>query len=254
PLDVERVLAKENIELPSGRIEGDNTELTIKTFGRLSTPDEFNNLIIKNVDGSVIRLSDVGYAEYGPENERNEVRGYGLPGVAVAIIPQPGANVLQISDEFSKRFAEIKKDLPEGIEANVIYDFTTFVRKTVFEVEETIFIAFGLVVLIIFLFLRDWRSTFIPVVAIPVSILATFFILYLADYSINVLTLFGVILSIGLVCDDAIVVLENIYAKIEQGMSPMQAAYKGSREIFFAVVSTTITLAAVFLPIMFYRD
>ena len=253
PLDVERVLAKENIELPSGRIEGDNTELTIKTFGRLSTPDEFNNLIIKNVDGSVIRLSDVGYAEYGPENERNEVRGYGLPGVAVAIIPQPGANVLQISDEFSKRFAEIKKDLPEGIEANVIYDFTTFVRKTVFEVEETIFIAFGLVVLIIFLFLRDWRSTFIPVVAIPVSILATFFILYLADYSINVLTLFGVILSIGLVCDDAIVVLENIYAKIEQGMSPMQAAYKGSREIFFAVVSTTITLAAVFLPIMFLQ-
>lgn len=253
PLDVERVLAKENIELPSGRIEGDNTELTIKTFGRLSTPDEFNNLIIKNVDGSVIRLSDVGYAEYGPENERNEVRGYGLPGVAVAILPQPGANVLQISEEFNKRFAEIKKELPEGIEANVIYDFTTFVRKTVTEVEETIFIAFGLVVLIIFLFLRDWRSTFIPVVAIPVSILATFFILYLADYSINVLTLFGVILSIGLVCDDAIVVLENIYAKIEQGMSPMQAAYKGSREIFFAVVSTTITLAAVFLPIMFLQ-
>ncbi|HMQ69095.1 MAG TPA: efflux RND transporter permease subunit [Ignavibacteria bacterium] len=253
PLDVQSVLAKENIELPSGRIEGDNTELTIKTFGRLSKPEEFNNLIIKNVDGNIIRLSDVGYAEYGPENERNEVRGYGLPGVAVAIIPQPGANVLQISDEFDKRFAEIKKDLPEGIEANVIYDFTTFVRKTVFEVEETIFIAFGLVVLIIFLFLRDWRSTFIPVVAIPVSILATFFILYLADYSINVLTLFGVILSIGLVCDDAIVVLENIYSKIEQGMSPMQAAYKGSREIFFAVVSTTITLAAVFLPIMFLQ-
>jgi len=253
PLDVEKVLVKENIELPSGRIEGDNTELTIKTFGRLSKPEEFNNLIIKNVDGSVVRLSDVGNAEYGPENERNEVRGYGLPGVAVAILPQPGANVLQISDEFNKRFAEIKKDLPEGIEANVIYDFTTFVRKTVIEVEETIFIAFGLVVLIIFLFLRDWRSTFIPVVAIPVSILATFFILYLADYSINVLTLFGVILSIGLVCDDAIVVLENIYSKIEQGMSPMQAAYKGSREIFFAVVSTTITLAAVFLPIMFLQ-
>lgn len=253
PVDVQSVLEKENLELPSGRIEGDNTELTIKTFGRLSKPEEFNNLIIKNSEGGIVRLSDVGFAEYGPENERNELKGNGLPGVAVAILPQPGANVLQISEEFNKRFSEIKKDLPAGIEANVIFDFTTFVRKTVDEVEETIFIAFGLVVLIIFLFLRDWRSTFIPVIAIPVSIISTFFILYLADYSINVLTLFGVILSIGLVCDDAIVVLENIYSKIEQGVAPMQAAYKGSKEIFFAVVSTTITLAAVFLPIMFLQ-
>lgn len=251
PSDVQRVLEKENLELPSGRIEGDKTELTIKTFGKLSTPQEFNNIIIKQQDGSIVRLSDVGYAEYGPENERNEVKGKGILGVNIAVIPQPGANVLQISDEFNKRFEEIKKELPPGMKAEVVFDFSTFVRNTVFEVEETIFIAFGLVVLIIFLFLRDWRSTFIPVIAIPVSIIATFFLMSLAGFSINVLTLFGIILSIGLVCDDAIVVLENIYSKIEEGMSPMQAAYKGSREIFFAVVSTTITLAAVFLPIMF---
>jgi multidrug efflux pump len=251
PLDVQNVLREENIELPSGRIEGDKTELTVRTFGRLSTPIEFNNIIVKQDNGGIVRLSDVGYAEYAAENERNEVRGKGQKGVTVAILPQPGANVLQISDDFNKRFEEIKKELPPDISAEVIYDFSTFVRKTVLEVEETIFIAFGLVVLIIFLFLRDWRSTFIPVIAIPVSIIATFFIMYFVGFSINVLTLFGIILAIGLVCDDAIVVLENIYTKIEQGMSPMQAAFKGSKEIYFAVISTTVTLAAVFLPIMF---
>ncbi|MEP7145781.1 MAG: efflux RND transporter permease subunit, partial [bacterium] len=253
PLDIQRVLERENLELPSGRIEGDNTELTIKTFGRLSNPQDFNNIIVKQADGSIVRLSDVGYAEYGPENERNEVKGKGILGVIVAILPQPGANVLQISNEFKKRFEEVKKDLPAGMNAEVVFDFSTFVKTTVKEVEETIFIAFGLVVLIIYLFLRDWRSTFIPVIAIPVSIIATFFLMSLIGFSINVLTLFGIILAIGLVCDDAIVVLENIYSKIEQGMSPIQAAYKGSREIFFAVVSTTIALAAVFLPIMFLQ-
>ncbi|MBL8007762.1 MAG: efflux RND transporter permease subunit [Ignavibacteria bacterium] len=251
--DVQRVLLNENQELPSGRIEGDNTELTIKTYGRLSTPEEFNNIIIKEENGSSVKLSDVGFAEYAPENERNEVKGRSIPGVIVAILPQPGANVLQISDEFTKRFEEIKKELPAGMYADVVFDFSKFVRTTVKEVEETIFIAFGLVVLIIYFFLRDWRSTFIPVIAIPVSIISTFFLMSLVGFSINVLTLFGIILSIGLVCDDAIVVLENIYSKIEAGMSPMQAAYKGSREIFFAVVSTTITLAAVFLPIMFLQ-
>lgn len=249
--EVQNILQEENVELPSGRIEGDNTELTIKTFGRLSTPAEFNNIIIKQDSGGIVRLSDVAFAEYGPENERTEVKGRGSNGVIVALLPQPGANILQISDEFQKRFEEIKKELPQDMTAEVVFDFSTFVRKTVNEVEETIFIAFGLVVLIIYLFLRDWRSTFIPVIAIPVSIIATFFLMYLANYSINVLTLFGIILAIGLVCDDAIVVLENIYSKVEEGMSPMQAAYKGSREIFFAVISTTIALAAVFLPIMF---
>ncbi len=253
PSDIDNVLKKENLELPSGRIEGDNTELTIKTYGKLSTPDEFNKLILKQENGSIVRLSDVGFAEYGPENDRTDVKGRGVNGVVLAVLPQPGANVLQISDEFKKRFEEIKKELPEGMTADVIFDFSTFVRKTVNEVEETIFIAFGLVVLIIYLFLRDWRSTFIPVIAIPVSIIATFFLMDLAGFSINVLTLFGIILAIGLVCDDAIVVLENIYSKIEEGMTPIQAAYKGSKEIFFAVISTTIALAAVFVPIMFLQ-
>ncbi len=251
PGDIQNALRRENAELPSGRVEGDKTELTIRTFGRLSTPDEFNNIIVKQSDGAVVRLSDIGYSEYAAENERNEVRGKGTIGVTVAILPQPGANVLQISDDFRSRFEEIKKELPPDINAELIYDFSTFVRKTVTEVEETIFIAFGLVVMIIFLFLRDWRSTLIPVVAIPVSIIATFFIMYIVGYSINVLTLFGIILAIGMVCDDAIVVLENIYTKIEHGMDPVQAAFKGSKEIYFAVISTTISLAAVFLPIMF---
>lgn len=253
PVDVQSALEAENVELPSGRIEGDNTELTIRTFGRLSTPDEFNKVIIKQEDGSIVRLDDIGFAEYGAENERNEVKGKGILGVNIAVIAQPGANVLQISDEFNKRFDEIKKELPPGMEAELVFDFSTFVKKTVLEVEETIFIAFALVVLIIYLFLRDWRSTFIPVVAIPVSIIATFFVMYLAGFSINVLTLFGIILAIGLVCDDAIVVLENIYAKIEEGMDPMRAALIGSKEIFLAIVSITVVLAAVFLPIMFLQ-
>ncbi|HRE41999.1 MAG TPA: efflux RND transporter permease subunit [Ignavibacteria bacterium] len=253
PLEVQNSLQSENVELPSGRIEGDNTELTIKTFGRLSKPDEFNNIIIKEENGNIVRFQDIGYAEYGAENERNEVKSKGVLGVNLAILPQPGANVIAISDEFNKRFEQIKNELPQDIKAQVVFDFTVFVRQTVKEVEETIFIAFGLVVLVIYLFLRDWRSTFIPVIAIPISIIATFFILYLADYSINVLTLFGIILAIGLVCDDAIVVLENIYSKIEQGYDPIQAAFKGSKEIFFAIVSTTVSLAAVFLPIMFLQ-
>ncbi len=251
PVEVQNRVRSENVELPSGRVEGENTELTVRTFGRLSTPEEFNNLIIKQDNGGIVRISDIGYSEFSPENERNEVRGKSMLGVTVAILPQPGANVLQISDDFNKRFADIKKELPPDVQAEVIYDFTTFVRKTVDEVQETIFVAFGLVVLVIFMFLRDWRSTFIPVIAIPVSIISTFFLIYIVGYSINVLTLFGIILAIGLVCDDAIVVLENIYTKIEQGMPPMQAAFKGAREIYFAVISTTVALAAVFLPIMF---
>lgn len=253
PLDVQAVLNAQNVELPSGKIEGWATEITIRTFGRLYDLNQFNNLTIKEDKGRIIKFSDIGFAEYGAENERTSFKRSGMPGVGVAVLPQAGANVIEISNEFRKRLEQLKTEVPPDIVLDLGFDFSTFVRSTLSEVEETIFIAFGLVVFIIFLFLRDWRSTFIPVIAIPVSIIATFFVMYLLNFSINVLSLVGIILAIGLVCDDAIVVLENIYAKIEEGMTPRQAAFKGAKEIYFAVISTTITLAAVFLPILFIQ-
>lgn len=253
PLDVRDALARENVELPSGSVEGANTELTVRTMGRITTAEEFNNLIIKEEEGKVVRFRDIGYAELGPENLRTVLKRDNVPMVGNAIIPQPGSNYIEIADEVYRRLEQIKKNLPEDIDVKVGFDVTTFIRASIFEVEETIYIAFLLVVLIIFLFLRDWRSTIIPVLAIPISLIGAFFVMYLAGFSINVLTLLGIVLAIGLVVDDAIVVLENIYAKIEEGMPPLQAALKGSREIFFAVVATTVVLAAVFLPVIFLQ-
>jgi len=253
PLDVRNALNRENIELPSGRIEGSNTELTVRTLSRLTTVEEFNNLIIRESNGVVVRFRDVGYAELYPENDRSILRRDGVPMVGVVLVPQPGANFIQIADEFYKRIDQIKKDLPEDIELGIGFDVTKYIRNSISEVQETILLAFALVILIIFVFLRDWRTTMIPIIAIPVSLVGTFFIMYLADFSINVLTLLGIVLAIGIVVDDAIVVLENIYKKVESGMAPFEASVKGSSEIFFAIISTTITLAAVFLPIMFLQ-
>ena len=251
PLDVQAALERENVEIPSGRIEGDNTELTIRTFGRFKSINEFNELIIRQDQGGIIRFQDIGFAELGAENERSALKRGGIPGVGIAVTMQPGANAINISDEFKIRFEQLKKEIPPEYRLEVGFDFSDYIRTTINEVEETIFIAFGLVIVIIFLFLRDWRSTIIPILAIPASIISGFFIMYLADFSINVLTLVGLILAIGLVVDDAIVVLENIYSKIELGMNPFEAAFKGSKEIYFAVISTTIALAAVFTPILF---
>ncbi|MCC7501126.1 MAG: efflux RND transporter permease subunit, partial [Flavobacteriales bacterium] len=252
PVDVRNALARENVELPSGRIEGFNTELSIRTLGRLTTPEQFNDLILRDDGGPVVRLRDVGLAELRPENERSLLRGNGgVPQVAVAITPQPGSNYVAIADEFYKRVEQIKKDLPSDLRYNVALDTTIGIRSAISEVEETILIAFGLVVLIIFLFLRDWRTTLIPVLAIPISLIGAFFIMYIAGFSINILTLLAIVLATGIVVDDAIVVLENIYAKIEGGMDPMKAGHEGSKEITFAIVSTTVTLAAVFLPVIF---
>lgn len=252
-LDVRNALLRENIELPSGSVEGASTELTVRTMGRMSTPDEFNNLIIKEEQGRVVKLRDIGYAELGPENLRTILRRDGVPMVGNAIIPQPGSNHIDIADEFYRRVDQIKKDLPEDIKLDIGFDNTSFIRASIKEVEETIYMAFVLVVIIIFLFLRDWRTTLVPVLAIPISLIGAFFIMYVAGFSINVLTLLGIVLAIGLVVDDAIVVLENIYTKIEGGMQPLQAALAGSREIFFAVIATTIALVAVFLPIIFLQ-
>lgn len=253
PLDIRTALNKENIELPSGRIEGDNTELTVRTLGRLSTVEDFSDLIIKEADGIIVRFRDLGTVELYPENDRAMLRRDGIPMVGVVLVPQPGANHIEIADEFYLRIEQIKKDLPPDLELGIGFDVTRYIRNSISEVKETILLAFGLVILIIFLFLRDWRTTLIPIIAIPVSLIGSFFIMYLADFSINILTLLGIVLSIGIVVDDAIVVLENIYKKIEGGMNPFEAGIKGTSEIFFAVISTTIALAAVFLPIMFLK-
>lgn len=254
PADLKNALLRENIELPSGRIEGYQTELTIRTLGRLTTEDDFNNLIIKESDNTVVKVKDVGIALLAPENERSLLRGNGgIPQVALAIMPQPGENHVAIADEFYKRLDRLKQEIPKDIRFDISLDTTQNIRKAISEVEETILIAFSLVVLIIFLFLRQWRTTLIPVIAIPISLIGAFFIMYISGFTINILTLLGIVLATGLVVDDAIVVLENIYKKIEQGMSPLEAGFKGSEEIIFAIISTTITLAIVFLPIIFIQ-
>jgi multidrug efflux pump len=251
PLDVRNALLNENVELPSGRIEGQLTELTVRTMGRMTSVEEFNNLIIKQSNGSTIRLRDIGYAELGPQNERTILKRDGIPMVGVVLIPQPGANQIEIADEFYRRVANIEKDLPADIETATGFDTTTYVRASINEVQQTIFIAFILVITIIFLFLRDWRTTIIPVVVIPIALIGAFFVMYIAGFSINVLTLLAIVLAIGLVVDDAIVVLENIYSKIEAGQEPTIAGIIGSKEIFFAVIATTAALVSVFMPILF---
>ena len=217
PEDIRQALLRENVDLPSGRIDGNTSELSLRTLGRLTTVTDFEEMLIKQTGNTVIRLKDVGSAELGEMNERtaiiNETGNLNRVGVGVAIQIQRGANAIEVVDEFYKRLEQLRKDIPSDYRLIVGFDFTQSVRESIKEVEETLFIAFGLVVIIIFLFLRDWRSTIIPVIAIPVSILSAFFIMYIAGFSINVLTLLGLVLAIGLVVDDAIVVLENIYKK-----------------------------------------
>lgn len=250
-IDINNALRNENVELPSGKVQGDRTELVVKTVGRLSTPEEFNDLIISTQNNRIIRFKDVGTAILGAENEETMLRESGTPMNAIAIVPLPGANYVEIADEFYKRMEEIKKDLPEDLELNIAMDNTTFIKRSIHEVQETLLIAIILVVIIIYLFFRNWLMAFRPLVDIPVSLLGAFFIMYIMGYSINVLSLLAIVLATGLVVDDGIVVTENIYKKIEKGMKPMEAARVGTDEIFFAVVSTSITLAAVFLPVIF---
>ena len=251
PLDVRNSLERSNLELPSGRVEGDLVELTVRTLSRLTTAQEFEDLIVKQSDSALVRLRDVGRAELGALNERTLLRRDGVPMVGVVLRPQPGANYVEIAEEFRRRVEQIKPELPDDIVVSYGFDITTFIRSSIHEVQETIFLAMALVVAIIFLFLREWRSTFIPIVVIPISLIGSFFVMYIAGFSVNVLTLLALVLAIGLVVDDAIVVLENIYAKIEQGMNPYEAGLTGTKEIFFAVIATTVALAAVFTPLLF---
>ncbi|MCJ0741428.1 efflux RND transporter permease subunit [Pedobacter montanisoli] len=251
--DIVSALDRENVELPSGKLTGAATELTVKTMGKLTNAEQFNNLILKSDSNSVVKLQDVAVAEIGSENEETILRESGKPMVAIGVIPQPGANYLDISKEFYKRLEKLKTDVPQDIQLKVSLDTTKFIKKSVTEVAETILISLVLVILIIYLFFRDWGIAFRPLIDIPVSLIATFFIMYIFGFSINVLTLLAIVLATGLVVDDGIVVTENIFKKIEEGYSPIEAAIKGSNEIFFAVISISITLAAVFLPVIFLQ-
>ena len=249
--DVQQALLTQSVELPAGKIYGNTTELSVRTFGKLNTEDQFNNLIVKNINGVNVKLTDIADAVLGPENDQSGLKESGVPMIMLAIVPQPGANYVSISNEFYKRLDQIKKEIPEDFKIDIGMDQTKFIKRSISEVEETLFIALGLVILIIYLFFRDWIIALRPLLDIPVSLIGAFFIMYLFGFTINVLTLLAIVLATGLVVDDGIVVTENIFKKIEGGMDKYRAAREGSKEIYFAVISTSITLAIVFLPIIF---
>ena len=253
PLDIKQTLDRENVELPSGKIAGNTTELTVNTKGKFTDEESFNSLIIKTDGDKVVRLRDVGIAQLGAESEETMLKQSGVPMIGLGLVPQPGANYLDIATEFYKRLENIKTDLPKDYKLEIALDNTKFISQSVTEVKETLIIALILVILIIYLFFRDWLVAFRPLIDIPVSLIGAFFIMYIMGYSVNVLTLLAIVLATGLVVDDGIVVTENIFKKIEQGMKPYDAAIKGSNEIFFAVISTSITLAAVFMPVIFLQ-
>lgn len=253
PIDVQAAIDKTNVELPSGKISGANTELTVNTLGRINNPEDYNNLILKDEGGQVVRLKDIGYAELGTDNFETSLKESGVGMIGLGIVPQPGSNYVEISKEFYKRLDQIKKEVPKDIKLNIALDNTIFIKNSISEVKETLFIAIVLVVLIIYLFFRDWVIALRPLLDIPVSLIGAFFIMYIFGFTVNVLTLLAIVLATGLVVDDGIVVTENIFKKLELGMPKMQAAREGSEEIFFAVVSTSITLAIVFLPVIFMQ-
>jgi len=251
--DVEAAVNRQNVELPAGKLSGEHTELSVRTFGRLYTEQDFEGLIVKTVNGVDIHLREIGEAVLGPENEETVLKESGVPMIALAVTPQPGSNYVAIADEFYKRYGQLKKDIPEDFKVDIAMDNTISIRKSIAEVEETLIIAFALVIIIIYLFFRDWLIALRPLIDIPVSLIGAFFIMYLCGFTINVLSLLAIVLATGLVVDDGIVVTENIFKKIEQGMEKHRAAREGSEEIYFAVISTSITLAIVFLPIIFLQ-
>ena len=251
PMDVKDALDRENVELPSGSIDGNTTELDIRTMGQMHTTEQFNNLVIKTENGRIIRFSDIGHAELGARDLESYMKMNGVPMVGVVVVPQPGANHINIADAVYKRMEQMKKDLPEDVKYTYGFDNTRFIRASINEVKDTVYEAFVLVIVIIFLFLRDWRVTLVPCIVIPVSLVGAFFIMYVCGFSINVLSMLAIVLAVGLVVDDAIVMTENIYIRIERGMKPLEAGIEGAKEIFFAILSTTVTLVAVFFPIVF---
>ena len=253
PQDVENALRQQNVEIPSGRIESAEREFTVLAETDLRTPQEFDELILKNAGGYMVRLKDVGHSELGAQNERTVVRFKSQPAVALGVVKQGTANPLVISEAVRAMVPEIEAGLPEGMKVAIAYDRAIFIDRSISNVFQTIGEAVLLVILVIFVFLRSFRSTLVPLVTIPVSLIGAFALMYLFGFSINTLTLLAMVLAIGLVVDDAIVVLENIFRHIEEGMPPRQAAFQGSREIAFAVIAMTLTLAAVYAPIGFMQ-
>ncbi len=253
PQDVEDALRRQNIEVPSGRIESAEREFTVLSETDLRTPAEFDELILRDSGGYLVRLKDVGRSEIAAENERTVVRFKGEPAVALGVVKQATANPLDISREVRAMVPKIEAALPDGMQVSVAYDRAIFIDRSISNVFSTIGEAVILVILVIFLFLRSFRSTLIPLVTIPVSLIGAFGLMYAFGFSVNTLTLLAMVLAIGLVVDDAIVVLENIYRHVEAGVPPLQAAFRGSREIAFAVIAMTLTLAAVYAPIGFMQ-
>jgi HAE1 family hydrophobic/amphiphilic exporter-1/multidrug efflux pump len=249
--DISAAMVNENVELPPGKIYGNNTELTIMTQGRLTSVDDFRNVIIREDSSGIVRLGDVSRIELGPQNPEQSWKYNGVNAVGLAVIPQPGANNIEIANEFNKKLNAIKQANRSDLQFSVLIDNTSIIRQSLSEVKETLLIAFALVVLVIFFFFRNWLIALRPLIDIPISLIATFFIMYVAGFTINILTLLGIVLATGLVVDDGIVVTENIFRKLEEGLPLRKAAVEGSREIFFAVISTSITLAVVFLPVVF---
>ncbi|GAB5469515.1 MAG: efflux RND transporter permease subunit [Rhodospirillales bacterium] len=249
--DVEDALEAQNVELPAGRVEGADRELTVQAATDLNTVRDFENIVLRNVEGYFVRLVDVASVEVGPRDERRIARFNGRNAVALGVVKQSVANPLAVTKAVRAEVPRIAELLPEGMEVQVAYDSTIFINASIDAVYKTIAEAVALVVLVIFVFLRSLRAVLIPLVTIPVSMVGAFALMAVLDFSINTLTLLAFVIAVGLVVDDAIVMLENIYRHIENGLSPIAAAFKGSREIAFAIVSVTITIAAVFVPVGF---
>ena len=252
--DVQQAIRSRNVEVPAGRIESDRREFTVRSLGELKTPTEFSELVVSNDSGVLVKLEDLGRVELGAEDERSALRFKGTPAVAIGVVRQSKANIIQVADAITRELPRIQESLPPGVKLSVAFDESIFVSRSILEAEETLLIAAGLVVIIIFLFLRNLRATIIPGLAIPTSIVATFAIMYFLGFSINNFTLLALTLAIGIVVDDAIIVLENAYRHQEElGESPEAAATNGTREIGFAVIATTISLVAVFTPLAFLK-
>jgi len=252
--DIESVLLKENIELPAGRLESKSIDLNIKVDKNYKNVEDFKNLPIKRArDGSLVRLKDVARVELGPLNLRTLFKGNGDPVVGIGIYQQSNSNTIAVVDGIKKKLTEVKKNLPEGIQLDVAFDRSNYIRVAVNEVYVTLFISVALVVGVIYLFLGNLTSVIIPALAIPVSLISTFLLIYAANFSLNLFTLMALVIAIGLVVDDAIVMLENIYRRVEGGESPLIASYKGASQVSFAIIATTVVLIAVFVPLVFVK-